>query len=60
MYARDDNDKMGKGLNQQIHLGVVLLGAQESYIWSTCTYIRQHMIVRSIAKFEGAEPPPPT
>ena len=27
MYARDDYDKMGKGLNQQIYLGVVLLGA---------------------------------
>ena len=27
MHARDDYDKMGKGLNQQIYLGVVLLGA---------------------------------
>ena len=27
MYARDDYEKMGKGLNQQIYLGVVLLGA---------------------------------
>ena len=27
MYARADYDKMGKGLNQQIYLGVVLLGA---------------------------------
>ena len=27
VYARDDYDKMGKGLNQQINLDVVLLGA---------------------------------